>query len=72
MYTDHRFGRPGVARAQPDGHMLLWGSTNVMCIVPNITKTSYDPLKDLVPVSLLGVSPQVLVVNANIPAKTVA
>jgi tripartite-type tricarboxylate transporter receptor subunit TctC len=61
-----------VARAQPDGYTLLWASTNVVAIVPATTKVSYDPVKDFAPVSLLGTSPQVLLVNSKIPAKTVA
>lgn len=60
-----------VARAAPDGYTLLWASTNVIAIVPHTTKTPYDPVKDFVPVSALGTSPQVLLVNAKVPAKTV-
>lgn len=61
-----------VARAPADGYTLLWGSTNVIAIVPHILKAPYDPQKDLAPVSALGSSPQVLLVNANIPVKNVA
>jgi tripartite-type tricarboxylate transporter receptor subunit TctC len=60
-----------VARAPADGYTLLWGSTNVIAIVPHIMKTPYDPQKDLAPVAALGAAPQVLIVNASIPAKTV-
>ena len=60
-----------VARAPADGYTLLWGSTNVIAIVPHIMKAPYDPQKDLAPVAALGASPQVLMVNADIPAKTV-
>ena len=61
-----------VARSAPDGYTLLWASTNVIAIVPHTTKVPYDPVKDFVPISALGASPQVLLVNAQIPAKTVA
>jgi tripartite-type tricarboxylate transporter receptor subunit TctC len=61
-----------VARAAPDGYTLLWASTNVMSIVPNTGKVSYDPIKDYAPISMLGTSPQVLLVNAKSPAKNVA
>ena len=61
-----------VARAPADGYTLLWASTNVIAIVPATTKAPYDPVKDFAPVSALGASPQVLLVNSKIPAKTVA
>jgi tripartite-type tricarboxylate transporter receptor subunit TctC len=61
-----------VGRAPADGYTLLWGSTNVIAILPHITKVAYDPQKDLAPVFALGSSPQVLLVNSKIPAKTVA
>ncbi len=64
-------GTEAVVRAAPDGYTLLWASTNVVAIVPAIQKAPYDPIKDFAPVSLLGVSPQVLLVNSKIPAKTV-
>jgi tripartite-type tricarboxylate transporter receptor subunit TctC len=60
-----------VARAPADGYTLLWASTNVIAIVPATTKVPYDPVKDFTPVSALGASPQVLLVNAKVPAKTV-
>lgn len=78
VVVENRVGGSGiiateaVARAPADGYTLLWGSTNVIAIVPHITKAPYDPQKDLAPVSALGSSPQVLLVNAKIPAKTVA
>ena len=61
-----------VQRAAPDGYTLLWASTNVMAIVPATTKVKYDPVKDFAPISQLGSSPQVLLVNSKVPAKTVA
>jgi tripartite-type tricarboxylate transporter receptor subunit TctC len=60
-----------VARAPADGYTLLWASTSVIAIFPAMTKVSYDPGKDLAPVSLFSTSPQVLIVNPQIPANTV-
>jgi tripartite-type tricarboxylate transporter receptor subunit TctC len=60
-----------VARAAPDGTTLLWASTSVIAIFPAISKVGYDPVKDLAPVSLFGVAPQVLIVNPKLPAQTV-
>lgn len=60
-----------VVRAAPDGHLLLWASTSVVAIVPAATKVSYDPVKDLTPISALSAGPQVLLVNAKLPVKNV-
>jgi tripartite-type tricarboxylate transporter receptor subunit TctC len=60
-----------VARAAADGNTLLWASTSVIAIFPAITKVGYDPVKDLAPVSLFSVAPQVLIVNPKIPAQSV-
>src|SRR6476660_8676926 len=52
MVVENRVGGSGiiateaVARSAPDGYTLLWGSTNVMSIVPNLMKTPYDPTVD--------------------------
>src|SRR5262245_10481703 len=77
MVVENRVGGGGVIameavqRAAPDGNTLLWASTNVIAIVPATTKVKYDPVKDFAPISVLGSSPQVLLVNAKVPAKTV-
>jgi tripartite-type tricarboxylate transporter receptor subunit TctC len=77
MVVENRVGGGGVIameavqRAAPDGTTLLWASTNVIAIVPATTKVKYDSAKDFAPISQLGSSPQVLLVNAKVPAKTV-
>jgi tripartite-type tricarboxylate transporter receptor subunit TctC len=60
-----------VSRARPDGYTLLWASTSVVAIVPAISKVNYDPVKDLAPVSLFAVAPQVLIVNPQFPARSI-
>ena len=60
-----------VARAAPDGYTLLWASTSVVAIVPAAAKVSYDPVKDLAPIGAMTAGPQVLLVNSDVPAKTV-
>jgi tripartite-type tricarboxylate transporter receptor subunit TctC len=78
LVVENRVGGSGVvateavARSAPDGYTLLWASTNVLAIVPHIVKVSYDPIKDFAPITELGTSPQVLLVNSKVPAKTVA
>ena len=61
-----------VARSPADGYTLLWASTSVIAIFPAVTKVAYDPAKDFAPISLLGTNPHVLIVNPNVPAKTVS
>ncbi|ARM89886.1 bordetella uptake domain-containing protein [Rhizobium sp. CIAT894] len=65
-------GAGNVARAEPDGYTILMGTVATHALNPLILKsTPYDPEKDFAPVSLLVVVPNVLVVNPQLPAKTV-
>jgi tripartite-type tricarboxylate transporter receptor subunit TctC len=61
-----------VARSSADGHMLLMGSPSQIAILPQTTKTAYDPVKDFAPISVIGTNPYVLVVHPRIPANTLA
>jgi tripartite-type tricarboxylate transporter receptor subunit TctC len=61
-----------VAHAAPDGYTLFWAGPAVMSIFPAITKSAYDPVKDFKPISVIGVNPQVLVVNGKLPIHSVA
>ncbi len=61
-----------VVRSPADGYTLLWGVQPQIVILPAINKVSYDAVKDLAPVSVLGTNPFVLVVNGKLPAKSVA
>jgi tripartite-type tricarboxylate transporter receptor subunit TctC len=61
-----------VARAAPDGHLLLWGVQPTIVIAPAMNKVPFDPQKDFVPISVVGTNPFVLLVNKNLPVKTVA
>ena len=60
-----------VARAPADGTTLLWGVQPQIVILPAMTKVPYDPVKDLVPISVLATNPFVLVVNGALPVKSV-
>ena len=60
-----------IVRAPKDGYTLGLISNN-HAINPNIYKTiTYDSLKDITPISVLGNTPVVLVVNPAVPAKNV-
>ena len=57
-----------VAKAPPDGHTLLVISSTLVVNPSLFAKLGFDTLRDLAPVSLIGVSPQVLLVNPAVPA----
>jgi tripartite-type tricarboxylate transporter receptor subunit TctC len=59
------------AKAPPDGHTILVATNTGQSIAPHLLKLGYDPLKDLAPVALIVVVPNVLVVNTDVPAKNV-
>ena len=60
-------------RAAPDGYTLMQATSSTMAINVSMSKKlPYEPLKDLVPVALLSSSPFFLVVNKDLPVKSVA
>lgn len=65
-------GATEAARAEPDGYTLFFPSGSVMTANQHIyAKLNYNPEKDFVPVTKVVSGPQVLVVNAKTPYKTV-
>ena len=62
-------GTEAASRAAPDGNTLLIVA-NSFIIHPNFKKLSYDPLTSFEPVCTLAISPQVIVVNATSPYRT--
>lgn len=65
-------GAGNVARAEPDGYTILMGTVATHALNPLILKSKpYDAETDFAPVSLLVVVPNVLVVNPELPAKSV-
>lgn len=60
------------ARSPADGYTLLLGSVAEIAINPAVFSTmTYNPERDLTPVSLVATSPLVLVVNPSLPARNV-
>ncbi|MDB5619931.1 tripartite tricarboxylate transporter substrate binding protein [Tardiphaga sp.] len=59
-----------VKRSAPDGYTLFVAALPVMAIVPAMSKVRYDPLKDFAPISNIGTNPFALVVNKDLPVKT--
>ena len=65
-------GAEMVARAEPDGHTLMFGTSAPLAInVSLFKKLNYDPVKSFTPIIQLGHLPNVLVVHPSVPAKNV-
>jgi len=78
VIVDNKAGAGGniahqfVANGPVDGSMLLFGSIGPLTIAPHVMKVSYDPFKDLAPVSGGVNFPNVLVVHKGVEVKTLA
>ena len=66
-------GADAVAHAAPDGYTLLMGTTGVLAINKYLYKDMpFDADRDLAPVSYTSLITNILVVNPQVPARTVA
>jgi tripartite-type tricarboxylate transporter receptor subunit TctC len=66
-------GTKFVTTADPDGYTLTLASPGPITVAPAVNKTlDYDPLTQLAPVAMIATAPIVMVVNPDVPAKTVA
>jgi tripartite-type tricarboxylate transporter receptor subunit TctC len=79
VVIDNRGGATGnigtelAARALPDGYTLLMGNVAPNAVnVSLFKKLGFDPVKDFSPVSLVAVTPNILVAHPSMPVKTVA
>ena len=59
-----------VARATPDGYTIMAISTGFVVNPSLYAKVPYDPVKDFTAITLVAVSPNVVVVNPQVPAKS--
>ena len=75
--VDNQGGGGGViaaqatARAVPDGYTLMQGYVATHGTSPATRKLPYDPVRDFTAIGMIGATPNVLVVNAALPVKTV-
>jgi tripartite-type tricarboxylate transporter receptor subunit TctC len=66
-------GAEAVARAPKDGYTLFLSTPSEVALNALLySRMAYDPLKDLAPISLVAIFPNVMVVNASVPAASVA
>ena len=65
-------GADAVAKSAPDGYTLVMGALSTHAVNPHLfAKMPYDALKDFAPVTLVAVTPNVLVVNPSVAAGSV-
>ena len=65
-------GTTAVAKAAPDGYTLLVGLNGNMTVNPSLfAKLPYDPLADFAPVAMLATYPFLVVVNNDLPVKSI-
>ena len=60
------------AHAAPDGYTLMQGYVATHGTTPATRRVPYDAIKDFTPIGMIGGTPNVLVVNASVPVKTLA
>lgn len=64
-------GSESVARSAPDGHTILLGTIGTHGVSTSLVKNlSFDPERDFAPITLLATLPNILAVNASLPAKS--
>jgi tripartite-type tricarboxylate transporter receptor subunit TctC len=78
VIVDNKAGAGGaigsdfVAKSPPDGYTMLVGTSSTMAIAPYVyTKLPFNPTRDLAPVSLLGTADIMIVVNSQVPVRSV-
>jgi tripartite-type tricarboxylate transporter receptor subunit TctC len=78
VVVDNRAGASGIigveltTKAAPDGYSVLMGTSAGIVILPLLTKVPYDSARDLAPVSLVVMSPQMLVSHPSVAATNVS
>ncbi len=77
VVVDNRAGASGniaaeiAAKATPDGYTLMFANSSLAITPAVYTRLAFDPVKDLVPVSMVSSYPFVLVVHPTLPVKSV-
>ena len=61
-----------VAKSTPDGYTLMWAASAALTILPSLQRLPYDPLRDLVPMGILLAMPSLVLVNNDLPVRSIA
>jgi tripartite-type tricarboxylate transporter receptor subunit TctC len=59
-----------VSAAAPDGYTLLFAASSMINLTPQLQKLSFDPTKQLVPITNMGTGAQVIAIKRELPVKT--
>ncbi len=60
-----------VRRARPDGYTLMFATVGILAVNPHTdVKVNFDSAKDFTYISLVGSTPHLVVVGADVPART--
>ena len=65
-------GTGQVAAAAPDGHTLLFCASANINLTPQVQKLSFDPLKQLLPITNMGTGTQMIAIKRSLPVATLA
>jgi tripartite-type tricarboxylate transporter receptor subunit TctC len=78
IIPDNRGGASGLIAAEilakepADGHSIMMAHTAAMSILPSLYATlPYDPVRDFAPISLVAISPQLVVAHPSLPVKNI-
>ena len=78
IIPDNRGGASGqiaaelVAKAPPDGYTVMMAHIAAISILPSLyAKLPYDPVRDFSPVSLVAISPQLVVAHPSLPVRNI-
>jgi tripartite-type tricarboxylate transporter receptor subunit TctC len=63
-------GTGQVATANPDGYMLLFAPASMVLLTPQLQKLTYDPMKQLVPITNIGTGTQTMAIRRDLPVTT--
>ncbi len=79
VVVDNKTGAGGniavdhVAKSAPDGYTIVLANVGALTVAPyTVARLPYDPMRDLAPITMAVVFPNVICVHASVPAKTLA